>query len=251
MKHPFFSIIVLSHDAGTSIAMTLSSVLQQDFTDMEIIVKYAQSQEDFLGNIPDNPLIQIYSETDAGVYDAMNQALNYSNGKYVLFLACGDELYDSSVLRCVHWFVEDCAIKPTIVYGDYKCADGHIEKQPSEMTAFGLYRKPLCRQTVFIRRDLFAKFGEFDLQYQLCADYEFIARCFERGAVFGHVAYPICDCVGNGISDQNNDLLNSEIETIRDKYFDQITKIRYEIYKLLSFSGLRAWLASDKSPVTT
>ena len=85
-KNPFFSIIVVSFNAGQTISNTINSILSQTFHDYEIVVKDGLSKDDTLKCIPKSEKIRVYSQDDCGIYDAMNQAIDLSTGKYVCFL---------------------------------------------------------------------------------------------------------------------------------------------------------------------
>jgi len=81
-----FSIIVVSLNAEKTIGITLNSILEQTCTDYEIVIKDGKSKDNTLGMIPENEKIRIYSESDRSVYDAMNQALDYAKGKFIIFM---------------------------------------------------------------------------------------------------------------------------------------------------------------------
>ena len=78
MGEPFFSVIVVSLNAGGLIGLTVSSALSQTCDDYEIIVKDGKSTDDTLNNIPEDGRIKLFSEPDRSLYDAMNQAISYS-----------------------------------------------------------------------------------------------------------------------------------------------------------------------------
>ena len=103
MQMKFFSIIVVSLNPGERLKQTLLSILNQTFTDYEVIIKDGGSKDgstDFLqkeGILDNNPQIRYITQPDESIYDGMNQALSYVNGKYVQFLNCGDLFYDKDV----------------------------------------------------------------------------------------------------------------------------------------------------------
>ena len=66
----FFSIIVASYNAEDTIEGTIRSVLNQSFTDYEIIVKDGASKDQTLSKIPDSDKIRVFSSVDGGIYPA-------------------------------------------------------------------------------------------------------------------------------------------------------------------------------------
>ena len=107
MPEPFFSVIVVSLNAGSLIGNTISSVLSQTCNDYEIIVKDGVSTDDTLKHVPSNARIKVYSEPDKSLYDAMNQAITYSSGRYLIFMNCGDTFASRKVLEEVKNAVKD------------------------------------------------------------------------------------------------------------------------------------------------
>ena len=70
--------------------------------------------------------ILIFSEEDNGIYDAMNTAVEYASGDYVIFLNAGDAFADEYVLEELS---QKCTEKncPDILFGNiiYKETNGN------------------------------------------------------------------------------------------------------------------------------
>lgn len=126
-----FSIIVVCLNAGKKLRETIESILGQTERDYEIIIKdggstdeitkawldnyrqreqknleqgathLVQEKEHLEEDSPYDAQIRVYCGKDVGIYDAMNQAVQYVRGDYVLFLNCGDRFYDNGVLARV------------------------------------------------------------------------------------------------------------------------------------------------------
>lgn len=193
--NPFFSIIVVCLQAGEELRKTVESVLSQTDTDFEVIVKDGGSTDGSVERLPADGRLRVFSRRDAGIYDAMNQAALEVRGRYVLFLNCGDYLYDAAVLENVHRAVaERCGGRkktegrdgrkktvrrgetrqtplekecfgdfPAVFYGNtYERAAGSLVMSNPRLDAFGCYRNVPCHQSCFyhaslIRPDLLAQ----------------------------------------------------------------------------------------------
>lgn len=247
MAQPFFSIVVVAFNAEAVIRGTIESVLQQSFTDYEIVVKDACSSDGTLAQIPQDPRIRVYSEKDTGIYDGMNEGIRQSRGKYIQFLNCGDEFHDSSVLQRVWEACKDLE-EPSIVYGDY-CRDGIFYKSPTTVTPFYLYRTPICHQSEFIHRSLFEE-QAYDLQYKILSDHDFALRCFFSGVPFVYLPYPVCDYLGGGFSEAPNRIKQKyeESDALHRKYYSKKDRFVSDLKIALSMRKLRIALTSDKSP---
>ena len=117
----FFSLIVVSLNSGEKLKKSLESALSQSFTDFEIIVKDGNSTDDSFdraGELLQDSRIKVYHESDQGIYDAMNQAVQYASGDYIYFLNCGDYLYDADTLKKVAEAIQKDGRENLILYGN-------------------------------------------------------------------------------------------------------------------------------------
>ena len=96
-----FSIITVSLNSGPKLLETVTNALKQTCRDFEIVIKDGGSKDDSLSKVKDlnSPFVKIFEEPDSGIYDAMNQAVKYASGDYVLFLNAGDKFYSGVVLE--------------------------------------------------------------------------------------------------------------------------------------------------------
>ena len=134
----FFSIITVSLNAGESLLKTIDSILIQDFQDFEIIIKDGFSNDGSYENISEDEKILKLQIKDTGIYDAMNQALEYTSGEYILFLNAGDYFYDSKVLNSFY----DAIVSnnsPELLYCDYTTTGlKEFVQSPIKLTSFYL-----------------------------------------------------------------------------------------------------------------
>ena len=246
MNKPFFSIIVVSLNAKDYIKSTIESVLEQSFDDYEIVVKDGLSCDGTVDNIPTSDKIRVYEEKDTSIYDAMNQAISYSEGKYLCFLNCGDYFQNKDVLKNIYEKAKDN--DDCIVYGNYS-RKGVVFKQPSKITSFYLYRTPLCHQTMFFAKSLFdAK--PYDTSYRILADYEHTLNDFKAGKEFLYVPVTVCDYMGEGVSEspKMKALKKQEYKSVQEKYFTFAERKKFDFKLLLSMKKLRQKMISDDAP---
>ena len=102
-----FSIVIVCLNPGKKLLSTVESILSQQYGNYEIIVKDGGSADGSLRTLPSDSRIRVLEGKDAGIYDAMNQALAAVSGRYVLFLNCGDTLHDGQVLARMEKAIEE------------------------------------------------------------------------------------------------------------------------------------------------
>lgn len=243
----FFTIITVTFNAEAGIEKTLKSILSQSFSDYEIIIKDAGSCDSTLSLIPDDPRISVVTRPDTGIYDGMNQAIDISKGKYILFLNSGDVLNDEVVLSKVYEAARMNQF-PAVIYGDliYK---NKILEQPSKMNSFNMYRRGLCHQSVFFAKTLFDKYGTYDLSYRIKADFAYLVMLQKNYEIFLHIPTIICIYEGGGASEQDRKNINVvEEKRIHKMYFSLLERIKFNIVLVMSFQKLRLYMVSDAAP---
>lgn len=237
---PFFSIIIVCFQAGEELSRTVESVRMQTDGDFEILVKDGGSTDDSIGHLPKDARIRLFQEKDSGIYDAMNQAAGRVRGHYVLFLNCGDYLYDKEVLAGVRKAAEGVLSdsgkptvgikdarsgmdngarigepagrsRPVIFYGNtYERKTQSVVMSNPKLDAFGCYRNIPCHQSCFypaelIRPEQLRKRGRertYEPHYRVRADYEHFLWCFFRAkAQTVYVPLTVCSYEGGGFSE--------------------------------------------------
>lgn len=264
-----FSIIIVCLNAGNKLHETVESVRTQTERDYEIIVKdgcsedrvtgaYLDEYEREAGREEDNSpdcRIRVYRSADTGIYDAMNQAVQYVRGDYVLFLNCGDRFYDAGVLAQVKERIKQRAGgRPAgrrIYYGDvYECRTGALVQSNPVIDDFACYRNLPCHQACFYDAALL-RGRSFDTAYAVRADYEHFLWCYYRGgAETVYIPVTVAFYEGGGFSETRANERRSKREhrEIVSRYMPARKVRRYRLTMLLTLAPLRTWIA--RNPVT-
>lgn len=214
---PFFSIITVSKNASQTIGITLDSIIEQTFTDYELIIVDGGSDDNTL-QVVDNKADIIISETDNGVYDAMNKGLNVASGKLVHFLNAGDWYNTEKALEIVsNRFSENTHL----FFSDVNIIDKNsvrLVKYPNKPGKMHLYLGTICHQACFFNRDILNKYGGFDINLKLAADYEWITRAIIKNKInMIHIDKPLVSYDFRGISssEENKILLDLERKEVQ------------------------------------
>ena len=194
-----FSIIIVSLNSGDSLLFTINSVLEQNYSNFEIIVKDGMSSDSSLINIPNNDRrIKIFKKPDKGIYDAMNQAIQYAKGRFVIFMNCGDSFYDSKVLNNLCNFLEE---ENAIYYGNcYTRNRGYVLKYPDVFNDYVCFTKTLCHQSTIYPLKLL-KQRSFNTDYRIDADFEYYVNAYCNGTKIKHIDMIISNYEGGGVSE--------------------------------------------------
>jgi len=187
-----FSIITISYNSEKYIEDTLKSVLKQTYNNIEYIIIDGNSKDNTLKIINSykenfNEKIKIISEKDKGIYDAMNKGLEYTNGDIVSFLNSDDVFAHNKVLENV-FNVFNNNSNCDACYGNIamvKRNDLNDIKRIWSSSNENYFSK--CKYgwvpahpSFFAKKELYDKYGNFDLQFKIAADFDLICRFIEK-----------------------------------------------------------------------
>lgn len=256
MEAPLFSVIVVCLNPGEKLRMTLGSVLTQTCGEYEILVKDGMSQGDSVEHTVqdmDDGRIRLIQKPDQGIYDAMNQAVKETRGRYLYFLNCGDEFYNTDVLKIVKekldYGADNRGRSNVIVYGNiFERKTGQMVVSNPHMDAFGCYRNVPCHQACFYARSLLTD-HQFQTRYLVRADYEhFLWAFFKAKAELHYLPVIIADYEGGGFSETKLNRKRSQMEhrEIIRQYMTKSQIFKYKAVMMLTLAPLRTSLAQNR-----
>ena len=250
-----FSIVVVSLNPGDKLKKTLQSILMQDFTDYEVIIKDGGSKDGCLERAAeelDDPRIHLYTEKDKSIYDGMNQAVSHAQGEYIYFLNCGDKFYDKKVLGKIAGEIAVVEKKEPgkrhIFYGDIFGEKNGVHITPApKITGFTCYRNVPNHQSCFYSAAL-CKEKPFEIRFKIRGDYEHFLWCFYKAeADMVYIKTPIAYYEGGGYSESRENIARSKAEhrEITAKYMSRKELFRYRAVMLLTLAPLRTFMAEN------
>ena len=191
--------VTVTYNAAGVLQRTLDSIMRQDYPKITHLIIDGASTDGTLAMVDEyirrsnaannGHRIQLTSEPDKGIYDAMNKGLMSIDGNYVCFLNAGDSLPASdTVSRIVAAVVNfknstPNSQLPAVLYGDTDIVDGeghflrHRHLSPPETLTWRSFRQGMlvCHQAFYARTD-FAIDNAYDLRYRYSADVDWCIR---------------------------------------------------------------------------
>lgn len=203
------SIITVCFNAENTIERTIKSILEQTFTEFEWVVVDGKSTD------TTNEIIKKYlqeferkgvkvnyrSESDKGIYDAMNKGAQRATGEYLTYMNADDLYYKNDSIERVITILDNTSAD--IVYGDccfIKPTEQYIEKAKAIETI--TYHLPFCPQAAFVKSELQRQL-QFDTQFRISADYDFFLRAYLQGKQFQRVEQVVAYFTFGGASNEN------------------------------------------------
>ena len=272
-----FSIIVVCLNAGDKLRDTIESIRNQTEQDYEIIIKDGESEDEITQKYLDGyrqekhgntehvaPVdrIRLCCSKDTGIYDAMNQAVQYVRGDYVLFLNCGDSFYDNRVLASVKEKIlqvgrqsglqtvqtSEAAQTPYIFYGNIyeRRTDAPVQSNPV-IDDFACYRNIPCHQACFYAAKLL-RGKAFNTDYAVRADYEHFLWCYYKAqAKTVYMPITVAFYEGGGFSEtrENEKRSHREHREIVNKYMPAAKVRKYRLIMAVTLAPIRSRIARN------
>lgn len=177
------SIITVVYNNAATIEDTILSVATQSHLNIEHIVVDGGSTDGTLSIIERHrdKLSIVVSEPDNGIYDAMNKGLQLASGEVIGLLNADDIYAGNDVLGQVAQAFSDISVDAcyaNLVYVDRNDLKRVVRYWQSCDFRDGLFEKGWmpAHPTFFVRRDIYERFGGFDLEFRLQADFELTMR---------------------------------------------------------------------------
>jgi glycosyltransferase involved in cell wall biosynthesis len=239
------SIITVCYNSSKTIEDTIKSVLSQSFfeniqyiiidggstdTTLEIISKYSDKIDVFV------------TEKDKGLYDAMNKGVKIASGDVIGFINSDDIFCDNQALeKVMKIFCDNSSLDS--VYADLYYVSQYnqnviIRKWISgEQKSFSVGWHP-AHPTLYIKKNIYEKYGLFNLEFKLASDFELMLRFFDRYKISSYYIPEVFVKMRLG-GETNKNLINifkQNFECIRAFHLNglKINFILYLVRRLLS-----------------
>ena len=208
-SYPKVSIITVVFNRANTIGRCIDSVAKQSYKNIQYIIIDGGSTDGTLEEINKyrDYISVVVSEKDEGIYDAMNKGIRLSEGEYVILLNSDDWFAESAVEDLMFLSLKRGA---DVVHADaLKVFGNEVSKSKIEgwlHVGFLTKGMPLRHETMLVRKEIYQKFGLYDISYSMIADYVFVATIYLAGVRFAHLKKAILFFSMDGYSNNFNDI---------------------------------------------
>ena len=184
------SLITVSFNSHDTIEDTIISVKSQIYPNIEYIIIDGGSTDETLNIIKKYPEVvsQYLSESDNGIYDAMNKGISLAKGDVIGFINADDMLAGPTVIEhIVETFSNN---KIDACYADLEYVDQFdlskvIRYWKSSSFKPGFFSKGWSppHPTFYVKKSVYEQFGLFSLDYKMGNDIELMLRFLEKNQI--------------------------------------------------------------------
>ena len=176
------SIITTISNEVNKIKFTMDSVMLQSYENYEHIIIYNDIDEDalkFISTYSKNTILCYFHNSN--LFQMLNKGINYSTGDIILFLDDNSYLANIDTLQLIinNFKMEDIdGLLSSIVYLDDKQLIKvnryfNVSEFSREWFKLGGY---IPYSSFILKNDIYNKYGMFDKNFKISADYEFALR---------------------------------------------------------------------------
>ena len=181
------SIITVVYNNKDTIKDAIESVLNQTYQNIEYIIIDGVSTDgtvDIIKSYGDK-IDKVISEPDKGIYDAMNKGIKLASGDIIGILNSDDFYANNNIIEKVVKEFEDKKVDSVygdLVYVNAKDTNKIVRYWKSKPYKKGLFTKGWhpAHPTFFVKKEIYDKYGIFNLDFKIAADYELMLRFLEK-----------------------------------------------------------------------
>jgi len=226
------SIITTVLNNKETIESAIKSVLGQRYLDIEYIVIDGGSIDGTIKIIESykNKISKFISEPDRGIYDGMNKGIKNATGDIIGNLNSDDFYANTNVIETVVKTMKEKNVDVCwgdLVYVNKKNLEKTIRYWKSSEYKEGKFKKGWMppHPTFFVKKWVYEKYGVFNLDFPIAADYELMLRFLEK--------YKVKSCYIPQI------LVKMRLGGKSTKSIKNIIKANIDCYKSWKINGLK------------
>ncbi len=184
------SVVTAVYNRVDTIAAAMRSVFDQTYGNIEHIIQDGGSDDgtlDEVGRLA-GPRTHLVSESDSGIYDAINKGIGRASGDVIGLMHSDDFFgYDEALKDIAARFADP---KIDGVYGDLQYVSGKDPAKIVRQWRSGKYAPKRLKwgwmpphPTLYLRREVFDRMGVYDTSFRIAADYDAMLRYLARGNI--------------------------------------------------------------------
>lgn len=174
------SLLLTTYNSVQNLPITLESIQEQTYAPVEVIIVDGGSTDGTVALIrqfADNSGLEVkwISEPDDGLYDAMNKAYRMSTGDIIA--VCNDCLSEKESIAVFVETIQNAGEDCIGAHSDLIYVEGNKQIRGWHMGQGDIRQGWMPgHPALYLKREVYEKYGLYDTSYRCAADYEFMVR---------------------------------------------------------------------------
>lgn len=217
------SVVTAVYNRRDTISDAITSVRTQTYPDIQHVVQDGGSNDgtlEILARLA-SPAMHVKSARDGGIYDGINRGIARATGDVIGLMHSDDLFASDSILTRVAEVMADPEIDG--VYGDLVYVSATDPARVIRYWKSGPYHPDRLNHgwmpphpTLYLRREVFNRWGTYDTDFRIAADYEAMLRWLVQGQI--HLAYIPEVMVRMRVGGESNRSLGRILRKSREDY---------------------------------
>ena len=240
-QRPLLIVITVCYNAEKTIGLTLKSVAEQTTSEFEYLVVDGASTDRTLELVAAlRRPVEVVSERDQGIYDAMNKGLDHAKGDYVWFLNAGDQFFSPDTVAQVIAQLRANEY-PDVLYGETALVDEKGDflrmrrlQAPEQLTWRSFQRGMLVsHQAMVVKRAIVPR---YDRAFSLSADFDWAIVALQRARSIHNSHLTLANYLSEGATTANRSRSHSERYDIMAHYYGALPTLMWHLWFALRFA---------------
>lgn len=245
------SIITINYNNQEGLKKTFHSIFNQSYQGFEYIVIDGGSKDgskELIEKYSDK-ITHWVSESDKGIYNAMNKGILSASGEYLIFINSGDELFNNTILEDSITYLNTY----DIITGNLNIIseeNNYIGISADKITFTKLFNGTIWHPCSFMRKDAFARTQLYDESLKIVSDWKwFLLGIFKYKLTYKKINLTVSKFYLDGISNQKDSqlLLMSEREKVLKENFFEYYDDYTELTKLREYNNSKNYVIIKRS----
>lgn len=232
------SIITIVLNGEKFIEGTILSVINQNIKDLEYIIIDGGSTDGTIEIIEkyNDKISILISESDKGIYNAINKGITLANGSLIGIIHCGDYYVPNTLSYVYNEFLRTGA---DVIYGDITIIEetnsGTIKKRLLADHTYLKTQMSLFHPSSFVKSECYQKYGQYIEEYKIAADYDLFLNFYIKDLTFFYIPLELAIFRSDGLSSRNINLSLKENYIIRLRRLGRLNALRFISNRLLYY----------------
>ena len=193
MKNKVSVIFATYNEKKNNLQLSLNSVLNQTYNNIEIVICLEPDEKNkkFIKKILKNTShLIIESKKKLGLSGALNSAIEKSTGNYIARMDSDDIWLKNKIKKQLEYIIEN---RLDVIGSDVQLINENGKKvgirkySKRNVETNLLFQNGICHPSVFLRKSVLNKYGNYDSAFKYCEDLELWLRLLSKGVKFGYI----------------------------------------------------------------
>jgi len=237
MNKPLISIITVCLNGEKTIRSTIESILNQTYTNIEYILIDGKSSDRTLEIIHsyephflDKGIVyKSVSESDKGIYDAMNKGVALAQGTLVGVIG-SDDWFELNTMELVADHFKKT--QADYIHGNirvYSSSKNFLKVRTAGSKKDMIKEMSFFHPASFIKKSIIVALNGYSTDYAICSDYDLILRIINKNYDIVHLDKILSNVSYGGVSTSeiNKALKESHLVRVKNGYNPFFSKLFY------------------------